>query len=349
VEESGRVHVEEIQKAGERAARLAGQLLAFGRRQVLQPRVMRLDDVLRQMQPMLQRLLGEDVEVRLDLRLGAGAVEADLGQLEQVILNLAVNARDAMPYGGTLTLSTAGVHLGEEFGLAPIPAGDYVQLGVADTGMGMDPETLARAFEPFFTTKESGKGTGLGLATVHGIVHQSGGDIRVDSSPGAGTRFTILLPRAAATSEPEPERAAAPAESARGSETILLVEDEDNIRGPAVEILESRGYRVLAASHAAEALAKAERHAGAIPLLVTDVVMPGMSGGQLAEHLARIRPDVKVLYMSGYPEDAISHHGVLSPEQRFLQKPFAVNLLLRTVRDVLDTAPGTRIRGTTPA
>ncbi|HYG64993.1 MAG TPA: response regulator, partial [Thermoanaerobaculia bacterium] len=219
----------------------------------------------------------------------------------------------------------------------------------SDTGTGMDKATMEKVFEPFFTTKEAGKGTGLGLATVHGIVHQSGGDIRVESALGTGTRFTILLPRARAEAEPEPVRAVRPREEATGSETILLVEDEDNIRGPAMEILESRGYTVLAASHAAEALAKAELHPGAIHLLVTDVIMPGMSGGQLAEHLARSRPGVRVLYMSGYPEDAISHHGVLSPEQRFLQKPFAVGLLLRTVREVLDAERGAGGTGTGPA
>lgn len=329
-------HVEEIQKAAERAASLAGQLLAFSRRQVLQPRVLRLSRILAGMEPMLRRLLGEDIDLRLELDAPDAAVEADAAQLEQVILNLAVNARDAMPFGGTLTLRTEVVdHAGGPPGAEDPAPGPSVRLTVSDTGIGMDTEVLARAFEPFYTTKEQGKGTGLGLATVHGIVLQSGGDIRVESRPDHGTTFVIDLPR----TEPQlevPETPRTTNRPAHGSETVLLVEDEDNIRGPAVEILEGKGYHVLAACHANEALALAERHDGAIHLLISDVVMPGMSGSQLAEHLEILRPEMQVLFMSGYPEDAIAHHGVLDPGQRFLQKPFSVSLLLQTVREILD-------------
>jgi PAS domain S-box-containing protein len=329
-------HVEEIQKAADRGASLAGQLLAFSRRQVLQPRVLRLSRIVAGMEPMLRRLLGEDIDLRLELDAPDAAVEADAAQLEQVILNLAVNARDAMPFGGTLTLRTEVVeHAGGPPGAESPVSGPSVRLTVSDTGIGMDTEILACAFEPFYTTKEQGKGTGLGLATVHGIVLQSGGDIRVESRPDYGTTFVIDLPK----TEPQlevPETPRTTHRPAHGSETVLLVEDEDNIRGPAVEILEGKGYQVLAACHANEALALAERHDGTIHLLISDVVMPGMSGSQLAEHLEILRPEMQVLFMSGYPEDAIAHHGVLDPGQRFLQKPFSVSLLLQTVREILD-------------
>ena len=337
-----RLYVDKIQKAEERAAALARQLLAFGRKQVLQPRVLHLNEVIREMETMLRRLIGANIH--LETRLGAedDAVQVDLGQLEQVILNLVVNARDAMPAGGTLVLATEAVEV-EERGEAggELPSGRYLQLTVADTGEGMPPEVLERLFEPFFTTKERGHGTGLGLATVHGIVHQSGGHIRVESDEGRGSLFTILLPRAAGSEEAL--RTPTPAKRkrrSRGSEVVLLVEDEDNIREPAIEILESRGYQVLAAADAARALDLAERHPGPIHILVTDVVMPGQSGGQLAEQLVRRRPAMRVLYISGYPEDAISHHGVLQPEQHFLQKPFPPGLFLEKVREVLDVSAG---------
>ena len=321
-----RAHVDEIQKSGERAASLARQLLAFGRKQVLQPRVLDLNEVIGGMEPMLRRLLGE--HIRLEARLARGAVllNADLGQLEQVILNLVVNARDAMPVGGRLRLETADVELSPaDAGSADLLPGPYVRFAVEDTGTGMPPEVMDRLFEPFFTTKELGKGTGLGLATVHGIVHQSGGHIRAESEPGKGSRFTVLLPRASRDAEalpsPSPRKERRPGR--RGSEIVLLVEDEENIRNPAVEILESRGYQVLSAGDAAEALAVAEKHRGPIHLLVTDVIMPGLSGSQLALQLAPLRPEMRVLYVSGYPEDAIAHHGVLDSWQHFLQKPFA--------------------------
>jgi len=334
-----RTHVEEIQKAGERAASLAQQLLAFGRRQVLQPRVVSLNEVLRDMEPMLRRLVGENIRLETRLDPEAGSIHADLGQLEQVVLNLVVNARDAMPTGGTLTLATASVEIAPgapEDGLN-LPPGSYVRLAVDDTGTGMSPEILKQLFEPFFTTKERGKGTGLGLATVDGIVHQSGGHIEVESEPGKGTRFVVLLPRAgdAVEAEPRPARSVRQPKK-RGSEVVLLVEDEDNIREPAVEILESRGYKVLAAQDASQALAVADNHRGPIHILVTDVVMPGRSGNWLAEQLSIRRPGIRVLYMSGYPEDSISHHGVLAPSEHFLQKPFPPGQFLEKVREVLE-------------
>ena len=334
-----RKHVEEIQKAGERAAALAHQLLAFGRRQVLQPQRLSLNRLLREMEPMLCRLIGE--HIRLEIRPAPAACEihADLGQIEQVMLNLVVNARDAMPEGGSLRIATDEVEVAA--GAAGDPAGElppgwYVRLTVADTGVGMEPEVVDRLFEPFFTTKERGKGTGLGLATVHGIVHQTGGRIQAESVPGEGTRFTVLLPRAEGAGEPVQPAPRTGRKTRRGSETVLLVEDEDNIREPAVEILESRGYRVLAAHDATQALAVAEEHAGPIHILVTDVVMPGLSGSQLAGQLTRRLPGLRVLYISGYPEDSISHHGVLNPEQHFLQKPFPPGQFLERVREVLD-------------
>jgi PAS domain S-box-containing protein len=339
-EDGRRTHVEEIQKAGERAASLARQLLSFGRRQVIQPRRLRLSELLRGMEPMLRRLIGENIRLEVRAAQEAGEIHADLGQIEQVILNLVVNARDAMPDGGSLTLATEEVEVaGTEAG--ELPPGHYVQLTVSDTGTGIAPELMEHLFEPFFTTKERGKGTGLGLATVHGIVHQSGGRIQVESEPGRGTRFTLVLPRAEEEAE-EPRPRSFPSErrrTRRGSEVVLLVEDEDNIREPAVEMLEARGYRVLAAADASQALALAEKHAEEIHILVTDVIMPGMNGSQLAEQLTHRRPEMRVLYISGYPEDSIAHHGVLNPEQHFLQKPFAPGQFLERVREVLDSRP----------
>jgi len=338
---SARRHADEVLRAGERAATLARQLLAFGRKQVLQPRVLSLNPVIAEMKPILQRLIGEHIALETELDPEAGAVCVDLGQLEQVVLNLVVNARDAMPQGGRLTLRTGRRTLdaAESSGNEEIPTGSYVALTVSDTGTGMESAVLSRIFEPFFTTKERDKGSGLGLATVHGIVHQSGGGIRAESSPGKGTRFTILLPEAEEreeSAEPPEERSAAPGPD-RGSEVLLLVEDEDNIREPAQEVLEGRGYTVLAAHDAAEALRLAQNHPGPIHLLVTDVLMPGMSGSQLAERLVLLRPEARVLYISGYPEEAIVHHGALQSGPAFLQKPFPPGLLLSTVRSVLDS------------
>ena len=335
-------HVTGIQGAGDRAAALARQLLAFGRKQVLQPQVLCPNTVIGTLEPILQRLIGENIALATQLVPQAWPVNADLGQLEQVILNLVVNARDAMPFGGRLTLGTENADLRAErpAGLE-LPPGRYLKLWVRDTGIGMSQEVRTRLFEPFFTTKERDKGTGLGLATVHGIVHQSGGGITVDSKPGQGACFSIYLPctdEPVAVPETPGERLQSFARS-RGSEVILLVEDEENIRTPAVEILEARGYTVLSAGDAVEALALAEQHPGQIHLMVTDVVMPGMSGSKLAERLTAMRHDLRVVYISGYPEDAIAHHGVLNPGHTFLQKPFSPAALLAKVREVLDGAP----------
>jgi PAS domain S-box-containing protein len=329
--------VEEIAKAGQRAAALTYQLLAFSRRQVLSPKVLDLNSTVTDAEKLLRRLIGEDVELVTVLRPALGSVQVDPGQLQQVVMNLAVNARDAMPQGGRLTLETAKVDLDAAYAQKHfIQPGPYVMLAVSDTGCGMDDETKAHMFEPFFTTKEQGKGTGLGLATVYGIVKQSGGHVCVYSELGIGTTFKIYLPRVAAAGEAA-ERPA-PEELPSGSETILLVEDEDQVRALVKGVLEEAGYIVLAASRGDAALALAEEHAGAIELLLTDVIMPGMSGRDLVHQLTPLRPTVRVLYMSGYTDDAIAHRGVLDDGVVLLQKPFSGTGLLRKVREVLDAA-----------
>jgi hypothetical protein len=332
-----RKDVEEIRKASQRAASLTRQLLAFSRQQVLQPIVLNLNDLVEDVEKMLRRVIGEDVELRTALAKGAGNVRADPGQLEQVILNLAVNARDAMPTGGKLTIETRNAELSEMYAEAhqPVVPGAYVMLAVSDTGIGMDAKTQGRIFEPFFTTKEAGKGTGLGLATVYGIVKQSGGYIWTYSEPGHGTTFKVYLPHVdapveAAARPPEPGGPLA------GTETVLVAEDDDLLRPLARGLLEKLGYTVLDAGTAAEALALARAHGGPIHLLIADVVMPGESGRQLARRLAEVRPDVRVLYTSGYTNEAIVHHGMLEPGLNYLQKPFTPAALARRVRDVLD-------------
>jgi CheY-like chemotaxis protein len=297
------------------------------------------------MEMMLRRLIGEHIHLATSLCPVDEPVCVDLGQLEQVILNLVVNARDAMPYGGHLSLSTEVRTLQEEerWGGEALPAGTYMALVVRDDGIGMPADVLSRLFEPFFTTKDREKGTGLGLATVHGIVHQSGGGLRVESAPGQGSTFTILLPRtesaeSAKTLPASPLPDAQDPVAANGSEVVLVVEDEQNIREPITEILGSRGYTVLAAGDAAEALALSESYPAPIHLLITDMIMPGMSGSQLAGFLGNARPDLRVLYMSGYPEKTIAQDGFLQPGQSFLQKPFPPGVLLTTVRSVLDQA-----------
>ena len=336
-----RSEVEQVKEAGVRASLLTRQLLAFSRKQVLQPRVLDLNAVLTNMDRMLQRLIGEDIDLVTVPAPGLGRVLADPGQIEQVIMNLAVNARDAMPQGGKLTTETANVELDEAYARqhGPVQPGPYVMLAVSDTGCGMDAETQARIFEPFFTTKEVGKGTGLGLSTVYGIVKQSSGDIWVYSEPGRGTTFKIYLPwveGAVDTVEP----GVAPARDVRGSETILLVEDDVGIRRLVRQVLAERGYWVLEAIHGTHAIQISEQHTVPIHLLVTDVVMPGMSGRELAEHLKPSRPNMKVLFMSGYTDKAIVHHGELDPGTAYLQKPFTPDALAREVREVLDSPPG---------
>jgi len=340
-----RLNVEEVRKAGERAAGLTRQLLAFSRKQVLQPKVIDLNEIVSEMEKMLRRLIGEDIVLRAELRPGLGSVKADPGQVEQVLMNLAVNARDAMPCGGRLTIGTENVYLDEGYAAhhVSVAPGRYVMLAVSDTGVGMDEETLARIFEPFFTTKEKGKGTGLGLSTVYGIVKQSGGHIWVYSEAGRGTTFKIYLPRVDAGAR-EHRPAAESAEGLTGTETILLAEDDELLRNLARIILSDYGYRVLAAKNGAAAISIFESTEEPIHLLLTDVVMPGISGRELADRLTRLRPETKVLYMSGYTDDAIVHHGVLDEGVNFLQKPFTSDALARRVREILGSAERVRLR-----
>ena len=330
--------VQEIRRAGERAATLTRQLLAFSRQQILEPRVLNLNTVVAGMESLLRRLLGEDIDLVVVLTPDVGSVKADPGQIEQVITNLAVNARDAMPQGGRLTIETQNVEIDEAYARQhgeAVPPGSYVRLAVSDSGVGMDEATRARIFEPFFTTKGPGKGTGLGLSTVYGIVTQSHGFIWVDSEVGQGTSFKIYLPQvteAAGTDRPRPTVV-----SSSGTETILLVEDSLGLRKLATRFLERAGYTVLRAASGEEALRLLERHEEPVHLLLSDVVMPGMSGRLLAEQLAQIRPGMKVLYMSGYTSDTTVRHGVWEGKVNFLNKPFTAAALLRKVREVLDS------------
>lgn len=330
-------YVDEIRKAGERASALTNQLLAFSRRQVLEPQRLNLNDRLRAMESLLKRLIGEDIELVLVLAEDLGFILADPSHLDQVVMNLASNARDAMPSGGKLTIETANVVLDDEYTRrhALVRPGEYVMLSMTDTGCGMDAETQARIFEPFFTTKEHGKGTGLGLATVYGIVRQSGGTIWVYSEVNRGTTFKIYLPRVREEAGPAASSAAG-AVGLGGTETVLLVEDEDGVRALAEETLTAAGYRVLSARHGPDALVRAHGHQGRIHLLLTDVVMPGMSGRELADRLLPVIPHLKVLYMSGYTDNAVVHQGVLDPGVAYLPKPFSPEGLLRKVRAVLD-------------
>lgn len=328
--------IEEIRLAGDRAATLTRQLLALSRQQILQPEVLKLSAVVGRMQGMLRRMIGEDVDLVFTLPNGSGNIEADPGQIEQVILNLAVNARDAMPEGGTLTIEVCDVHLdaGDPTSLPSARPGPHVALIVRDTGSGMDDATRQRIFEPFFTTRPPGKGTGLGLSTVYGIVEQSGGSISVSSKPGRGTTFMIYFPRVARA--PSPARPApGPAGVPLGTETILLVEDESRLRALVMRILSAEGYTVLEAGSGEEALSVAASHAGPVDLLLTDVVMPGMNGRELAARLSATRPDTRVLFMSGYTDDAILRHGVLDDASQFIGKPYTPRELKERVRAVL--------------
>ena len=341
---------EEIQKAGQRAASLTRQLLAFSRKQVLQPKVLDLNTVVTDIDKMLARLIGEDIEMIAFPDPKLGRVKADPGQIEQVIMNLAINARDAMPQGGKLIIQTSNVSLEDSYtskrslNLKP---GPYVMLAVTDTGYGIDQKILPHIFEPFFTTKEQGKGTGLGLSTVYGIVNQSGGDIWVETDTGRGTTFKIYLPRV--DNPAEEQQASEQRESLFSvSETVLLVEDEDVVRNLVREILKMNGYNVLQAANGREALPICEQHVGPIHLMLTDVVMPQMGGRELAERVASLRPEMKVLFMSGYTDDAIVHYGVLDSGVAFIQKPFTPDSLARKVRDMLDSTAKSNHTDQTP-
>jgi len=328
--------VQQIRRAGDRAASLTRQLLAFSRRQVLEPKVLDLNIIVSDIEKMLCRLIGEDITLTTVLDASLARVKADPGQMEQIIMNMAANARDAMPRGGKLTIETANIELDETYTQIHLEAqpGPYVMLAISDTGCGMDEETKSRIFEPFFTTKGLGKGTGLGLATVFGIVKQSGGHIWVYSEVGKGTTFKIYLPRV----EESPTRVSKVMKDVapRGNETILLVEDEEAVRELTAYILEEFGYKVIKAASGKEALPVFKANKDQIRLLVTDVVMPEMSGKNLREELTAIQPQLKVLFLSGYTDDAVVRHGILQAEVKFLQKPFSPVSLARKVREILD-------------
>jgi hypothetical protein len=334
-EDPMRVDAEQISSAGRRANELTRQLLAFSRRQVLQPEIVNLNGAISGMTKLLRRIIGEDIELAVLLAPTLGSVHVDPGQIGQVLMNLVVNARDAMPRGGRLTIETADVELDARAAHVGVGPGRFVVLSVSDTGTGMDRSTQARIFEPFFTTKEKGKGTGLGLSTAYGIVKQSGGDVSVHSEPGEGTTFKIYLPRAEAGAERSEHASQAPT-TLRGMETVLLVEDDEQVRNLAVTILRRHGYRVLEAATGGDALLISEQYGGTIHVLLTDVVMPHMSGRQLCERLAPRRPDLKVIFMSGYTDDAMVRHGVLRSELEFVQKPLLPGPLLEKLRRVLD-------------
>ena len=329
---------DEILAAGRRAAGLTRQLLAFSRQQVLEPRVLDVNTVVKDMESMLRRLIGEDVELTSKLAGDLGTIKADPGQLEQVIMNLAVNARDAMPDGGKLIIETANTEMDDIFVRRypyPVKTGLYVRLTVSDTGSGMDSATRARIFEPFFTTKSKGQGTGLGLSMVYGVVKQSDGYIDVYSEPGLGTTFKIYLPRVDEAITPVSAETTL-SSTLRGTETVLLVEDEAALRSLTCNVLQSCGYTVLEAKHGGEALDVSQHHEGPIDLLLTDVVMPGISGRVLADQLVQLRPKIKVVYMSGYTGQTVGAHGILDPGSLFLQKPFTRDALARKLREAIE-------------
>ena len=330
--------VDEVLGAARRAADLTRQLLVFSRQQVLEPRVLDLNAVVSDMEKMLRRLIGEDIEFTTILDPGLGRVKADASQIEQTIMNLAVNARDAMPQGGRLTIESSNKEIDTAFARShsfPVKQGPYVLVSVADTGVGMDSVTQTRIFEPFFTTKEKGKGTGLGLSTVYGVVKQSGGYIDVSSEPGRGTTFRFYLPRVEEAIEPK-KAAPRASKTTHADETILLVEDETSLRTLTRNLLELCGYTVLDAKSAHDAVEIGQQYSGTIHLLLTDIVMPGMNGRDLARQLSAIRPEIKVLYMSGYTGQSFSGAGVLEAGSHFLQKPFTREGLAQKVRETLD-------------
>jgi two-component system cell cycle sensor histidine kinase/response regulator CckA len=339
--DSKRGLIEEVARAGERAAALVQQLLAYSRKQIVQLKVLDLNLIVAALGKMLRPLLGEDIELATELARELRPIKADPTQIEQVIMNLAVNARDAMPRGGRLTLRTRNVDVAEGHAgsASELPPGPYTVLVVGDTGVGMDAETMRHIFEPFFTTKETGQGTGLGLATVYGVVKQSGGHIQVESKPEAGTTFTLYFP-SFSESPGRSARLSGEQELPAGNETILLVEDEAGVRSLARYVLQRCGYTVLDAANGVDALEIAARHAGGIDLVMTDVVMPGMNGREVAESLRQLRPATKVLFLSGYTEDAVVRHGIKESEAAFLAKPFAIATLAHKVREVLDSADG---------
>lgn len=333
---------EEINKAGARAAALTRQLLAFSRKQILQPKVLNLNTVVSDLEKMLRWLIGENIDLRTILEPKLGMVKADPGQIEQVIMNLVLNSRDAMQHGGVLTIETFNIHIDTEIVTHHIPVqpNSYVMLIVSDTGTGMSEETKRHIFEPFFTTKELGQGTGLGLATVYGIVKQSGGYIWVYSEPGFGTTFKIYLPlvgeKVVTEKSHEYKRVFEPVSLFKGTETILLAEDEEIVRNLVREELISHGYNVISAENGEKALLMGEQYEGKIDLLMTDVIMPELSGRELAQEILRRRPETKALFMSGYTDNSIVHHGILDSDIAFIQKPFTTNSLIRKVREVLD-------------
>jgi PAS domain S-box-containing protein len=347
---SSRGRIETIKRAGERAASLTAQLLAFSRRQVMQPRIVNLNSLVLETDKMLQRLMGEDVEHQVILDPNLGRTRADPGQIVQVIMNLAVNARDAMPRGGKLTIQTSFLTFdeGEEIQGIPVAAGHYLVLTVSDTGTGMDAKTHSRLFEPFFTTKPMGKGTGLGLATVYGVVKQSGGFIFAETELGKGTSFKVLLPQVEGVPEAVSAKAP-PAEVLQSSETVLLVEDEPAFRDLLRETLQTAGFRVLAGTDGVDALQIAEQHRGPIQLLVTDVIMPRMSGPELAKCLKEVRPEIRVLYLSGYTDDKLDSVSKLDRELALMQKPFDLRELIEKIREILarTDSPAVPLRGST--
>jgi len=341
--------LELIRQAGSSAADLTRQLLAFSRQQMLQPRVLELKEVLNRAQKLLARLIGDDISLTVSVEPSLGYICADPGQIEQVLLNLAVNARDAMPKGGRLSIEASNTDLDESYKQEhhQVVPGQYVVIAVEDSGCGMDRKTQARIFDPFFTTKELGKGTGLGLATVYGIVKQSGGYIWVYSEIGRGTSFKIYLPRVEPSGQtPAPKES--DKSSVHGSETILLAEDSDSLREMARDYLESIGYNIIEAASGKEALERARDFAGPIHLLLTDVVMAEMGGPELAEQLLALRPGVKVIFASGYTNDAIARNGVLDTAVVFIQKPYRPKALAQKIREVL-TAPSTKVSNDTPS